>query len=105
MHVLLDEFYMFSLPDEFYMFSFELRVFQFLGPPSPPFDTGGDTRPTSLAGHLRESFTCWKLLRDFACRALQGKDLFGIPHAFGKKKKVCSEAFVCMQTVVEKTRE
>ena len=48
-----------SLPDEFYMFSFELRVFQILGPPSPPFNTGGgDMRPTSLAGHVRPKI--WK---------------------------------------------
>ena len=92
---------MFSLPDEFYMFSFELRVFQFLGPPSPPFDTGGDTRPTSLAGHLLlETF-----VRDFACKSVARQGPFWHTPCVWWKKKVCSEAFVCMQTVVEKTRE
>ena len=94
---------MFSLPDEFYMFSFELRVFQFLGPPSPPFDTGGDTRPTSLAGHLRESFTCWKLsCGTLHVRALQGKDLFGIPHAYGGKRRCALKPLCACRLLLRK---
>ena len=62
----------------------------------------GDTRPTSLAGHLRESFTCWKLLRDFACRALQGKDLFGIPHAYGEKRRCALKPLFACRLLLRK---
>ena len=64
----------------------------------------GDTRPTSLAGLLQDLSLAGNV-RDFACANFARQGPFGIPHAFGGKKKVRPEAFVCMQTVVEKTRE
>ena len=94
---------MFSLPDDFYMSVLSFESSNFWAHPAHPFILG-DTRPTSLAGLLQDLSLAGNV-RDFACANFARQGPFGIPHAFGGKKKVRPEAFVCMQTVVEKTRE
>ena len=59
-------------------------------------------RPTSLAGHVRESTLAGNSCGTLHVRALQGKDLFGIPHAYGEKRRCALKPLCACRLLLRK---